>query len=142
MRRMKAALLVLAVAALSGCAAFVAALPGKAAVAAAASGAYAAAAPYATASNAGAAAAVGGFGGLVVTTHGAAEKLIGMSEANLYVCTGPVDRKRETVKPQVEKWTYEKSACRVTLTLEKGFVTEVDFGSPSLLCGGIMGRCI
>jgi uncharacterized protein YceK len=139
---MKAALILLAVTVLSGCAAVVAALPSKAAMAAAASSAYATAAPYATATNAGAMAAVGGFGGLAVTTHGSAGKLVGMSEANLYVCTGPIDRKRETVAPGLEKWTYEKSACRVTLTLEKGFVTEVDFGSPSLACDAVMGRCI
>jgi hypothetical protein len=65
-----------------------------------------------------------------------------MSEANLYVCTGPVAHTREAVKPNVERWTYEKSSCRVTLALDRGFVTDVDFTSPSMLCGGVMGRCI
>ncbi|MBI3371415.1 MAG: hypothetical protein HY017_06610 [Betaproteobacteria bacterium] len=123
---------------LAGCAATVALLPSSAAVVSAAhTGAAVAAANAAPIVGVGA-----GVGVVALTTQTDSEKMLGKSRGNLDSCAGFHDRGSESLRGDVERFTYDRNSCRVAITLQAGVVTSVDFSSPSLACRSVIGRCL
>lgn len=113
---------------LNGCAAFVAAVGSSAtAMTAAHAGAAVLAAP-ATPVVLGTGAAV--VGNAYGDTSGR-DDLIGMSRANAETCAGFHNRTSEVTEDGIERWTYEKNACRVALQFKDGYVTEVSYPNGS-----------
>lgn len=140
----------LGLAIVGGCASVATLLPGgvaahvgtgTAAAAAARSGASMAAHAAASELAAAPAPVIGGaFGVGAMAAVSANQRMVGMSRANMEICAGFSGRVSEVLPDGVEKWIYERNACRATFVLKDGYVTKAEFSI--FTCGSVVGRCL
>ena len=93
------------------------------------------------AANSGTIAGVGA-GAVMAKNIGDADTLTGKSEAQIDVCAGVTGRSKGPREGNEQKWTYERGACKVVLTFDKGYVSDVSFSGPSLMCNSLLDRCL
>ena len=72
----------------------------------------------------------------------AIREMKGMSSANVESCAGFSDRSSERLPGGAERWTYERNSCRVSILFDSGYVSKVNYSSPSSECLSKLERCL
>ena len=72
----------------------------------------------------------------------ATSEMKGMSQANVESCAGFSDRSSERLADGAERWTYQHNNCRVSILFDGGYVSKVNYSSPSSDCSSKLERCL